>query len=200
MQPTQKKVLDFLQTHPGSSASEISRSLGMTPANIRYHLQALTASQLVVETGMRAPGGRGRPVVLFSLHQHAMAHNLDRLAGALLHCWLLNPTSGSLESKVNLLAREIATSFTLPSGSLTANLGSLIQQLNLFHYQARWEAHAKGPLLRLYNCPYAEILPQHPELCRVDLQLVQELLHHPTKQISKITNEFPCCTFQILNP
>jgi predicted ArsR family transcriptional regulator len=172
----------------------------MTPANIRHHLQALTASQLVVEAGIRAPGGRGRPVVLFNLHQHAMTHNLDRLAGALLHCWMLNPTSGSLESKVDLLAGEIAAGFNMASGNLTAILGSLIQQLNLCHYQARWEAHAKGPILRFYNCPYAEILPQHPELCRVDNQLVQQLLHHPAQQISKITHEFPCCTFQILSP
>jgi predicted ArsR family transcriptional regulator len=56
-------------------------------------------------------------------------------------------------------------------------------------YQARWEAHADAPRLTLGHCPYAAILPEHPELCALDAALLETLLGAPATQVAKLARD-----------
>ncbi|MFC2053962.1 hypothetical protein ACFLV7_06640, partial [Chloroflexota bacterium] len=80
-----------------------------------------------------------------------------------------------------------------------------IEYLNKLIYRARWEAHSEAPRIILGYCPYANILPEHPELCSLDGYLLEELLGAPVTQISKLTTDergIPSCTFraEIVSP
>jgi predicted ArsR family transcriptional regulator len=49
-------------------------------------------------------------------------------------------------------------------------------------------------------CPYADILPEHPELCSLDGYFLEELLGTPVTQISKLTTDergISSCTFRV---
>jgi predicted ArsR family transcriptional regulator len=70
--------------------------------------------------------------------------------------------------------------------------------LNELQYQARWEASAWGPRLILGHCPYAAIVSDHPELCRMDAFLLETKIGKPVEQTGKLQindTGLPFCTF-----
>ncbi len=72
---------------------------------------------------------------------------------------------------------------TLPA---TKRLVQLAEKLSGAHYQARWEAGAEGPRVLFAHCPYAAILPKHPELCRMDVLMLSNEMNANAEQLSKI--------------
>jgi predicted ArsR family transcriptional regulator len=66
--------------------------------------------------------------------------------------------------------------------------------LNQLHYQARWEAGAEGPRIILGQCPYAAVIGNHPELCRMDMSLLEGMLDTQVEQRVKLG---PMCIFLV---
>lgn len=189
MKTIRARILDLLQTKGRLSAVELSQALRMTPANARHHLSILINEGVVEVAGQRSPQGRGRPTQLYTLTQQSRRNNLGGLANALLEELLgLLPE----EERAAILMR---TAERLAGGqpkgglSLTQRLSQAIHQLNGAHYQARWEAHAEAPYIILGHCPYAEILPDHPELCQLDALLLGTLLGAPVRQTAKLAKD-----------
>jgi predicted ArsR family transcriptional regulator len=69
---------------------------------------------------------------------------------------------------------------------MTQRLAKAVLRLNELGYQARWEAHSEAPHVILGHCPYALILPEHPELCQMDAHLLESLLGQPARQTKKL--------------
>ena len=175
------------------------------------------------------PGRRGRPQYTYRLAAPARPDNLPRLSDALLQVLtqietllpsarprnkeksrsqtelpgllppsLLPPMSNPetpLEHLASLLAGPIS-----PAQHLTQRLTLTIRRLNEQNYQARWEAHANSPRIIFHNCPYAAILPTHPELCQMDCHLLHSLLGLPVQLNTRMNlqNGSPAvCTFFI---
>jgi predicted ArsR family transcriptional regulator len=66
------------------------------------------------------------------------------------------------------------------------------------HYQARWEAGAEGPHIILGHCPYAVIIENHPELCKMDKAILSGLLGGQVEQLAKLeegAGGLPFCAF-----
>jgi predicted ArsR family transcriptional regulator len=138
-----------------------------------------------------------------------MGHNLDKLAGALLN--ELNQSSEINAEDIlhNVAYRLVDRHIDRGTGKrLTSTSGEhyvkrlhyTIEYLNKLNYRARWEAHSESPRIILGYCPYADILPEHPELCSLDCYLLEELLGAPVTQISKLTTDergIPSCTFRV---
>ena len=53
------------------------------------------------------------------------------------------------------------------------------------HYQARWEAGAEGPRVIFGRCPYAKVIAGHPELCKMDIALLEKALGRPVIELQK---------------
>lgn len=192
--PTSRKlILDYLHQKPLTTAAELSRALKMTPANVRHHLRVLI-EEGAVEVAERGPSrGRGRPTLLFALTQQSQSHYLDGLAHVLLKMHLDERSGEERSLALQQIARFLAASEEhqtaaqqahLP-GSLTHRLYQAVQRLNQMGYQARWEAHSQAPRLLLGHCPYAAILPEHPELCQMDAHLLERLLGASVTQTKK---------------
>ncbi len=189
MSSTRQQIIAMLQTKKYLSAQEISRALQLTPANIRHHLGILEEEGVIEVVNHRKTRGRGRPIKIFTLTQQAISHNLDGLASALLE--ELSPNNQSNTPKIFFarIASRLAQPEIPSNPSLTKRLFHAIQRLNDMHYQARWEAHADAPRIYLEHCPYAAILPDHPELCLLDANLLNKLLDHPVTQTSKLERD-----------
>ncbi|MEK6220665.1 MAG: hypothetical protein N2D54_00260, partial [Chloroflexota bacterium] len=69
---------------------------------------------------------------------------------------------------------------------LTYKLGEAVDRLNELKYRAHWEAHSDGARIIFGQCPYAEIIGEHPELCQMDAELLNNLIHSSVRQESKI--------------
>jgi predicted ArsR family transcriptional regulator len=172
MQLTRQQILTYLQNHPWASAGEISRSLSLTSANIRYHLGFLKENGLVQVSGKRSPGGAGRPIKLYNLTPRVLGTNINPLLKALLE---LIAGKSSAERDFQQAAERLIGNIELIQGNRINRFNQAIEILNQHHYHASWEAHPTGPQVLLRHCPYHDLAQDHPELCQMDTKLVSLL-------------------------
>jgi predicted ArsR family transcriptional regulator len=194
---SRKLILDYLQHKPLTTTVELSRALKMTPANVRHHLRVLIEEGAVEAAEQGISHGRGRPTLLYALTQQSQSHNLDGLAHALLKTHLGDRPAEERSLALLQIARLLTTGEDRQlsdqraslkaslKASLTYRLYQTVQRLNQLGYQARWEAHSQAPHLLFGHCPYATILPEHPELCQMDAYLLESLLGAPVTQTKK---------------
>lgn len=198
---TREKILAHLKKNASDTVAGLSRALGTTIPNIRHHLKALMQAGLI-EAVVPPPTlhrSKGRPSGYYRLSLTARPHNLHHLINALLRFTLAWPQSApAAADPLSELANHMFDFSDLPSG-LTPRLNHALSQLNLHYYQARWEANAAGPQVKFRNCPYAAILPHHPELCRLDQKILESFTGYPVKMTAQIDPGLPhsACVFQI---
>ena len=195
MQLTRQQIVDYLQANRMATAIEMSQALQVTAADIRHHLKLLADSGLVKVVGVRPGHGPGRPKQLYTLTDHALKDNMDGLASALLQTLLADTVYKG--ERLGEIASQLLGDY--PSiGNIHARLNQAIEYLNKMQYQASWEASPNGPRLIFRNCPYASILDQHPELCRMDTELLAQMLGQEMQQTAKLARApdgAPHCAF-----
>jgi predicted ArsR family transcriptional regulator len=178
MTTARQKVLAHLKKTRSASAREIARALDMSAPNVRHHLGVLVSDGRVEFNAVYQHGERGRPEKAYSLSQAALGDNLSALADALL------AEAGSrlnVESLANRML-DVAPFTNLP---ITRRLPLLVDKLNEMHYQARWEAGAEGPRVILGRCPYAKVIDAHPELCKMEVALLEKAIGRPVLQSAR---------------
>ncbi len=202
--PTRQAILAYLQKNTSATAIGLSQALDSTIPNIRHHLSILLQEGAIMAFSppRSRQSGRGRPTTFYRLSPHNQPDNLDRLASALLELVQSPPPSALKPADPLAQLAYRLFNFSGPAATLTQRLNHVIRQLNLHHYQARWEAGAAGPQIQFRNCPYAAILPEHPELCRFDCKALEIFLRRPVKMTAKIDSTQPhsACIFQLLAP
>jgi predicted ArsR family transcriptional regulator len=197
---TRQRILEYIQSKEVVTAAEVASALHMTPANARHHLSILRDEGVVHVLGQRSHAGRGRPLDLYCLWRPIARHNLDKLADALLDDVekIENP---EIQAEIlERLAMRLLPPAHTESKNLTQRLAQAVQHLDQLNYQARWEAHAQSPRIILQHCPYAAIIAEHPELCRIDQFLLKHLLSQPVQQLSKLEKTpsgFRQCVFRL---
>lgn len=195
---TRERILVHLHENRTATVSALSRAWGLTPADLRYHFNALIEEGLVERAANDAqPTGRGRPTQAYRLASRSAPDNFPGLCGALLAALLANLSESEKEAALAALAGQISSGFT-PPAALTQRFNQAVAFLNARAYHARWEASSRGPRLLLRNCPYAELLSQHPELCTLDRLLLERLLQLPQRQAARmnlVTGKPPACVF-----
>ena len=190
MKTSRQKILDYLRIHRTCTASELSRVMQMTSANARHHLKILVDQGTVIQSGERMPvHQRGRPERIYHLADAMRQNNLGFLASLLLQ-EIIQP--GDPEESDSLL-RTLANRIVESSGgeasqqrSLGPRLVQAVQILSRLNYQARWEARPGAPEIYFGICPYKEIITGHPELCRMDSFLLQQLTGHPVEHTARL--------------
>ena len=178
MVTARQKVLAHLKKTRAASAREIARALKMSAPNVRHHLGILVWDGRLEVTSLHQRGGRGRPEKIYSLSQSALGDNLSVLADALL--------IGRIDMKV--VGERIAQSQGLvgfANQPMSKRLSLLVGKLDEMHYQARWEAGAEGPRVIFGRCPFSKIIERHPELCKMDVSMLEMSLARPISQSAK---------------
>ena len=168
----------------------------MTGANIRHHLAVLESNDLIEIVGQRKEG-RGRPMHVYGLSRRVLGDGLDKLAGTLFDVWLDGVADERREKDLRSLAERLAGGAE-SKAPVMKRLVRAVERLNELHYQARWEASAAGPRLILGHCPYAAIVADHPELCRMDAFLLETRLGASVEQTAKLQlsdKGLPFCAF-----
>jgi predicted ArsR family transcriptional regulator len=175
-----QKVLAHLKKTRAASAREIARALNMSAPNVRHHLSVLCSDGRVdaLRTAVNNREGRGRPEKMYSLSQAALGDNLSALANALL-------TEAGSGLNIEALASHILNSSQFANLPVAKRLVVLVEKMDEMHYQARWEAGAEGPRVIFGRCPYAKVIDGHPELCKMDVALLEKALGRPVSQSPK---------------
>lgn len=200
MKSSRQRLLEYLQNRRMASTTEMSRALHLTGADIRHHLSIMMREGVVEVISQRPTGGRGRPTQMYGLTQQALQHNLDGLASALLEEIVVTLSQETREVWLRNIACRLMGNNPPSSRNPTQRLFAAINIFNDMHYQARWEAHTDAPRVLFAHCPYAAILPEHPELCKMDMFLLEQMLGQPSLQIAKQEvnpQGIPHCIFRI---
>jgi predicted ArsR family transcriptional regulator len=202
MVSSRQQIIEYLSTKRAATALELSNILQVTPANVRHHLAILIRDGVVKNAGTRAPQGKGRPTNIYSLTIHTSENNLGLLASTLLSVFVQSLPSKDREPALRNLAKQLCANNDIEPAlmNMTQRLYLAVQRLNEMNYFARWEARRQAPHIILAQCPYAEILEKHPEMCKVDAYLLEELIRAPVVQIEKLTHDslgLPFCAFLV---
>lgn len=191
MTTARQKVLSYFDKSRTASAREISRALKMSPATVRHHLRVLTSDGRLEMASVRGRDKRGRPEKVYSLPRAALGDNLSALSDALL-------TEAGPSIRMEALAGHLAGESNLAGQTLAKRLSLTIEKINQMNYHARWEAGSEGPRIIFSHCPYAAIIENHPELCRMDEAMLKEWMGQPARQIFKTGKEgSSVCVFAI---
>ena len=174
-----QKVLAYLNKNRNASAREISRALKMSAATVRHHLRVMTADGRLEMSCVRGREGRGRPEKVYSLPRAALGDNLSALGDAVL-------IEAGAAICMEALAKRLAGESNFASNPIAKRLNLTIEKLNEMNYHTRWEAGPQGPRLIFSHCPYAAIIEKHPELCKMDEKLLNELMGTNVTQMFKI--------------
>lgn len=203
---TRDRILAYLEEYRTATVVTLSRLWGLTRADIRYHMNCLTEEGLVERVdspasalGTAKPSQRGRPTVTYRLSARSMQDNFANLTCALLVALLSPLPEDAREEALMALAKQLSGGASPENQRLTsARFNQAIEVLNRQSYRARWEASPTGPRFLLRACPYAALIHQHPELCRMDLHLLELLTGLTLRQSARMTPEPggpPACVF-----
>lgn len=189
MTASRQKILTHLRKTRSASAREIARALKLSAPNVRHHLSVLCSDGRVEMAAIqRSREGRGRPEKVYSLSEAALGDNLPALTKALL-------AEADSRLRVDALAEHILDVTPFVNLAIPKRLALLVETLNAMHYQARWEAGADGPRVMFGRCPYAKVIDGHPEICKVDLAILELAMGRPISTVQKNQAAVGFCPF-----
>ena len=204
---TRARVARLILEHGPITASGLGQRVGLTPAAIRRHLDALQAEGMIEvrRTRPQAQRGRGRPAKLFAITdagRSAFVHAYDDLATSAIR--FLAETAGD-RAVAGFARRQIA--------ELERRLRPVVQAAPP-HLRVRVLAEAlsgdgyaasaskapwtgDGEQLCQHHCPVAHVAAEFPQLCEAETEAFARLLGTPVQRLATIAHGDGVCTTHV---
>ncbi|MGI5272163.1 helix-turn-helix transcriptional regulator [Nonomuraea sp. CA-218870] len=202
---TRARVARLILEHGPIAAAALGERLGLTPAAVRRHLDALLADGMIEPRTVRPRGqrGRGRPAKLFAITdagRNAFEHAYDDLAGSALR--FLAERLGEeavadfARTQVEGLLRRLEPVMrTVPAGQ---RVQVLAQALSAEGYAASAsKAKSGGDQLCQHHCPVAHAAAEFPQLCEAETEAFAQLLGTPVQRLATIAHGDGVCTTHV---
>ena len=201
---TRERVHASLLSLGPSTAAALAERLGLSPAAVRKHLDALLADGTVTtrEASSRGLRGRGRPARLYALtdagHAGGPAAYDDLAAGALR---FLAGVAGeaAVESFARSRGEELEGRYAprLAAVPVPARPAALAQALSEDGYAATTSEHGLGVQLCQHHCPVREVAAEFPQLCDAETAALGRLLDVHVQRLATIAHGDGVCTTYI---
>ncbi|MFI5838254.1 helix-turn-helix transcriptional regulator [Catenuloplanes sp. NPDC051500] len=202
---TRDKITALLLERGGATAAEVGRALGLSPAGIRRHLEALLADGDVTTRSAGAPRGRGRPAKVFLLTDAARlrcgTHAYDNIASAALR--FIAARSGEqavaefAEAQVSALEQRCRAAMEGAGDDPLARAEALAAVLTDEGYAANATAIATGGQLCQHHCPVAHVAAEFPQLCEAETAVISRLIGTHVQRLATIAHGDGVCTTHI---
>ena len=204
-QHTRQAVARVLLEDGPVTASHVAERLGVSPAGVRRHLDALHAATEATSAAapVRGPRGRGRPArgwMLTAVGRSRFGHAYDDLAVAALR--QLRELGG--EAAVEEFARRRVAAVTAgikPAGPRRADrlrvADHLASALTAAGYAASTRHVGNGVQLCQHHCPVAHVAVEFPQLCDAERTAFADLLGTHVQRLATIANGDPVCTTHV---
>jgi predicted ArsR family transcriptional regulator len=204
---TRDRVTQLLLEHGAATAGQLGAELGLSPAAIRRHLDALLADGDVVHREQRVPGrrGRGRPAKVFTLTESARVrcgtHTYDGMATAALR-WIAR--QGGPQAVDAFAAEQVAALEARCRAALEdagddplARAEALAGALTAEGYAASASTIASGGQLCQHHCPVAHVAAEFPQLCEAETAVISRLVGTHVQRLATIAHGDGVCTTHI---
>ncbi|MFI0368687.1 helix-turn-helix transcriptional regulator [Actinomadura sp. 1N219] len=205
---TRARVARLILEHGPVTASTLGERVGLTPAAIRRHLDALLADGMIEVRKARAPQarrGRGRPAKWFAITdagRNAFVHAYDDLATSALR--FIAETAGD-HAVAEFARRQIADLErryrpVVQQAPPHQRVRTLAEALSGDGYAA---AAAKAPQpgggeqLCQHHCPVAHVAAEFPQLCEAETEAFSRLLGTPVQRLATIAHGDGICTTHV---
>ena len=203
---TRARVARLILENGPITAFALSSRLGLTPAAIRRHLDALLADQMIEARKARVYGsrGRGRPAKLFAITdagRSAFEHAYDDLASSALR--FLARTRGL--AAVADFAREQVADLewryrpVVEAAPADGRVQALAEALTADGYAASADIAPAGGGEQLcqHHCPVAHVAAEFPQLCEAETEAFGRLLGTPVQRLATIAHGDGICTTHV---
>jgi predicted ArsR family transcriptional regulator len=205
---TRDRVARTVMENGPTTAALLAENLGLTPAAVRRHLDALLADGLIEERAPRASAvrGRGRPARLFAVTdagRDSFDQDYDDLAASALR--FLSDTGG--REAVAAFARqrvgELEARYrpVVDAAAPGQRTEALATALSGDGYAATTRPAGSGPAageqLCQHHCPVAHVAVQFPELCEAETEVFARLLGTHVQRLATIAHGDGVCTTHV---
>ncbi|HEY9411252.1 MAG TPA: metalloregulator ArsR/SmtB family transcription factor [Jiangellaceae bacterium] len=203
---TRERVARSILENGPSTAAVLGERLGLTPAAVRRHLDALLAEGVIEARDQRVYGqrGRGRPAKVFALTaagRDAFEQAYDDLAVGAMR--FLADTGG--DTLVEAFARRRVADLeeryrpVLEATDPQQRAAALATVLTADGYAASAEASPviDGEQLCQHHCPVAHVAEQFPQLCEAETEAFARLLGTHVQRIATIAHGDGVCTTHV---
>ena len=202
---TRGRVARLLLERGPSTATALAAALGLTPAGIRKHLDAMLADGTLIarDARPRGPRGRGRPARLFALSDagHATEGMSAYDAVAVDALRFLRETAG--EQAVEDFARrrmaewEARYAASLAALPLEERPAALAAALCDDGYAATVHDAGIGVQVCQHHCPVQHVAQEFPALCEAETEAIGRLVGRHVQRLATIAHGDGVCTTHI---
>ena len=188
-----------------TSAVVLAHRLGLTPAGIRRHLDALVADGILEARQSRATPsrGRGRPSKVFIMTdggREKFEHSYDDLAVAALKYLATQMGEQSLNEFATTRAEEMERTLSLAMKKVV-NISNRPQALALAlseqGYAGSILEREHGAELCQHHCPIAHVAVEFSQLCEAETEAFSRLLGTHVQRLATIAHGDGVCTTYI---
>ena len=201
---TRDRVISTILSNGPSTASALASQLGLTPAGIRRHLDALMVEGLLSarEVPRRGERGRGRPAKEFMLTESGrdgLRHAYDDIAVQALRFLAERAGAGAVEEFARDRVAEVERRYghALAAADPADRPQILAEALTGQGYAATTRAVPSGIQLCQHHCPVAHVAEQFPELCEAETAAFARLLGTHVQRLATIAHGDGICTTHI---
>ena len=199
---TRGTIVELLKKHNGMTAGEIAAELDLHSMTVRQHLAILEREGHIQH--YREKISRGRPVYIYKLTPEAkeslFPNDYPRFALGTLDALVV--IDGA--EKVNqLLEYQMEAKIEMCLDNIEGkSLGEKIRVLAAFldeeGYQVEVAETPNAYILKEHNCALDSIAQKYPQLCQLELSLLQRLLDVPVERECHMPSGDSICSYKVL--
>ncbi len=183
-----------------ASAAELAALFGLSPNAVRQQLVVLERDGLVAEQAVRR--GPTKPTLEFSLTPKAdslFPQQYDKMLSAVLREVKEHYGAPAVQAIFEQIARRAVdkTKTKVTATDAEGKVAQLTQVLRDRGVVAEYSLVDGGFLLQEHTCPYSGVVKEHPEVCSVIHQVIDETIGGEHEQIESLATGGKSCTFQL---
>ncbi len=199
-QTTRGRIVEELRMRKSASAVDLAHEFGLSPNAIRQQLVVLERDGLIVEKSVRR--GRTKPTYEFSLTlegEKLFPQHYDKMLSAVLREMKEQFGADGVTKVFDGIAKRTVAKAKerINAPDTEGKFRQLTEVLREGGVIAEYSLIDGGFELREHNCPYSEVVKDHPEVCSVIHHVLDETVggkHVQTESIATGGNE---CRFEV---
>lgn len=201
---TRDRVARSILENGPSSAHALGERLGLTPAGIRRHLEALLLDGFLSAREPRVTAstrGRGRPAKVFVLTDRGrerFEHTYDDLAVSALRYLATTGGAGAVMGFAQARAQDIERRLAPALVGVGAHQQMVVLADGLnedgFAVSIQETQMVSGHELCQHHCPIAHVAAEFPELCEAETEAFGRLLGTHVQRLATIAHGDGVCT------
>ncbi len=193
----------ILKRQGESTVVQLAGMLDLTPVTVRHHLDILRADGLLEASAIRRRHGPGRPRFIYTLTAEAadcFPQCYDDLANELLD--EMQTRLGKQETRDILNAIATKRLEQAPAQDLSLSLEERLKHTAAYlteqGYIASWGKEKGNWFIRICNCLYQNVSSHHPELCSIDLLVLEQLSGEKLERVQSMPDGYHACVYQVV--